>query len=210
MNSPPRRTRAQQQAETQRRLLDAAQAVFAESGFEGASIDEIVTRAGFSRGAFYSNFQDKADLLITLCERRVASFADAELPDLLALPEDQRIGAVARWLTDEPFVLEVLLLAELARQRRHSPEAQEAVDRVMAAVLAAIEGLMAVEGSGLQGFPPEEIRARATAIVAALLGLDLLGQLGVGGDRRVVELLLAGAAPGGSVPPGSLSPEVDP
>ncbi len=207
MSDLPRRTRAEQQAATRRRLLDAAQEVFAEHGFDGASIDEICTRAGFSRGAFYSNFSDKADLLITLCERRATAFADVELPGFLALPEPERIGAVARWLAQDPFPLEVFLLVELARQRRQGPEAADAVDRVMDAVTSAIEGLMTVEGSGLAHLPPEEIRIRARAILAALLGLDLLGQLGIRGNRRTIELLLAGVSADEAALLAALAPE---
>lgn len=43
-------------ANTRARLLAAAAEVFAEKGIEGASVDDLVARAGFTRGAFYSNF----------------------------------------------------------------------------------------------------------------------------------------------------------
>jgi len=45
-------------AQTQRRLLDAGRTVIAENGVGGASVGLITSAAGFSRGAFYSNFQD--------------------------------------------------------------------------------------------------------------------------------------------------------
>ena len=51
---PPRRSRAEKQAETRRRLLEAAEEVFRERGFAGATVEDITERAGFSRGAFYS------------------------------------------------------------------------------------------------------------------------------------------------------------
>ena len=57
-------------AQTQDRLLDAAIALFAEKGVHGASVEEICERAGFTRGAFYSNFASKDDLLVAAVERK--------------------------------------------------------------------------------------------------------------------------------------------
>ena len=45
-------------AATRERLIDAAIDVFAEKGVLGASVEEICEDAGFTRGAFYSNFDD--------------------------------------------------------------------------------------------------------------------------------------------------------
>ena len=67
----PRRSRAEKQAETRRRLLEAAEEVFRERGFAGATVEEITERAGFSRGAFYSNFESREQLFIELLHRRV-------------------------------------------------------------------------------------------------------------------------------------------
>lgn len=55
--------------ETQLRLLDAATEVFSELGLQGASVETICARAGFSRGAFYSNFSSKEGLFVSLLER---------------------------------------------------------------------------------------------------------------------------------------------
>ena len=46
------------------RLVAAAAEVFAERGYEGARVQEIVRRAGLSTGAIYTNFRNKADLLL--------------------------------------------------------------------------------------------------------------------------------------------------
>ncbi|WP_078278024.1 TetR/AcrR family transcriptional regulator [Mycobacteroides franklinii] len=51
---------------TRARLLEAALDVFAERGFHGASIENICERAGFTRGAFYSNFSGKDELFFAL------------------------------------------------------------------------------------------------------------------------------------------------
>ncbi|NQX05755.1 TetR/AcrR family transcriptional regulator [Rathayibacter sp. VKM Ac-2856] len=54
---------------TRERLLDAAYDVFAETGVHTASVEQICERAGFSRGAFYSNFSTKEELFFALMER---------------------------------------------------------------------------------------------------------------------------------------------
>jgi AcrR family transcriptional regulator len=53
-------------AQTRARLMDAAVTVFAERGIIGASVEEICERAGFTRGAFYSNFSGKDELVVAL------------------------------------------------------------------------------------------------------------------------------------------------
>ncbi|AEW99722.1 TetR/AcrR family transcriptional regulator [Streptantibioticus cattleyicolor] len=52
--------------QTTARLLEAALETFAERGFHGASIEEICERAGFTRGAFHSNFRTKEALFFAL------------------------------------------------------------------------------------------------------------------------------------------------
>ncbi len=56
-------------AATRERLLDAARIVLAGEGIQGASVEHICDQAGFTRGAFYSNFSSKDELLLALCER---------------------------------------------------------------------------------------------------------------------------------------------
>lgn len=55
--------------QTQDRLLDAAFEVLAREGVDGASVEAICEAAGFTRGAFYSNFDTKTELFLALVER---------------------------------------------------------------------------------------------------------------------------------------------
>ncbi|MGA2164924.1 MAG: TetR/AcrR family transcriptional regulator [Solirubrobacteraceae bacterium] len=75
MNSAPDRLslRDEQRALTRRRLLDGAEAVFARSGYHGASVDEIAREAGATTGALYSNFASKEDLFLALFDERIAA-----------------------------------------------------------------------------------------------------------------------------------------
>lgn len=49
--------------------MNAAIGVFADRGVLGATVEEICDRAGFTRGAFYSNFASKDDLVLALLNR---------------------------------------------------------------------------------------------------------------------------------------------
>lgn len=76
MTTPATRSRQN----TRARLLDAAAEVFAEVGLEGATVEAVCERAGFTRGAFYSNFESMDQLFLTLAasvgEARVRSVRD--------------------------------------------------------------------------------------------------------------------------------------
>jgi AcrR family transcriptional regulator len=54
--------KADQAQATREAMLKAARAVFTERGYEDAATDEIVERAGVTRGALYHHFRDKKDL----------------------------------------------------------------------------------------------------------------------------------------------------
>lgn len=69
---PPRLRVRPQADEVRRRLLDAALRVFAERGFAEASIDEIASAAGFTKGAVYSQFAGKDDLFFALFTEQVS------------------------------------------------------------------------------------------------------------------------------------------
>ena len=69
--------------ETRDKLFEAAARVFEEQGIGGASIEAIAAAAGFTRGAFYSNFASKDELIIAMLEDHVAQSIRRSL-DLLA------------------------------------------------------------------------------------------------------------------------------
>jgi AcrR family transcriptional regulator len=84
METPKRRRSA-----TRARLLEGALDVFAERGFNGASVEDICERAGFTRGAFYSNFASKDELVLALFQAttdRLLEQIAALLPGLADQP----------------------------------------------------------------------------------------------------------------------------
>jgi AcrR family transcriptional regulator len=69
--------------DTCEKLFEAAARVFEEQGIGGASIEAIAAAAGFTRGAFYSNFNSKDELIIAMLEDHVEQSIRRNL-DLLA------------------------------------------------------------------------------------------------------------------------------
>jgi AcrR family transcriptional regulator len=69
--------------DTRDKLFEAAARVCEEQGIGGASIEAITAAAGFSRGAFYSNFKSKDELIIAMLEDHVEQSIHRNL-DLLA------------------------------------------------------------------------------------------------------------------------------
>jgi AcrR family transcriptional regulator len=66
------RSRQQERTDaTRRKLLAAAEQIFARSGFEAARLEDIAAKAGYTRGAFYANFDSKEDIFFTLLEEWV-------------------------------------------------------------------------------------------------------------------------------------------
>lgn len=107
-----RLTREQSKANTRERLLDAARSCFAESGFHGASVEEIAGRAGFSTGALYSNFDGKEDLFLVLMERAIDEHA-AEIARAVAerpTVTERAAGGARQWMAMIEREPELLLL----------------------------------------------------------------------------------------------------
>jgi AcrR family transcriptional regulator len=113
--TPPaagRLTREQSKANTRERLLAAARSAFAESGFHGASVEEIATRAGFSTGALYSNFGGKEDLFLVLMEREIEEHAREIAEAVAKRPSvsERATGGARRWMMMIEREPELLLL----------------------------------------------------------------------------------------------------
>ncbi len=65
-------TMTRRRADTRRRLIDAAYEAFSERGIRDTPVELICERAGFTRGAFYSNFSSKEDLFLALFQEENA------------------------------------------------------------------------------------------------------------------------------------------
>src|ERR1700728_3390140 len=76
-------------AATRRKLLLAAEQIFARDGYEAARLEDIAARAGYTRGAFYANFASKEDIFFALLEQWVAQRI-AEVNELLGRHDNPR------------------------------------------------------------------------------------------------------------------------
>lgn len=123
---PTRETRTERQARTRTELLATAATVFAQRGYEGASVEEIAERAGYSHGAVYSNFAGKADLFLAVFEEYMAGRARELAETQVGLDEDTPLELRARALADqwmerfdadrESFLLHMEFIAHAGRE----------------------------------------------------------------------------------------------
>ena len=71
-------SRRDRQQQTREALIIAARAVFSEDGYHAASLERIAREAGFSKGAVYSNFEDKPALFLAVMDQNL-ELADVDL-----------------------------------------------------------------------------------------------------------------------------------
>ena len=180
MPKPPgargRPTREEKQAETRRRLLDSAADVFIRRGFQKASVEEICEEAGFSRGAFYSNFESKEEMFVELLHER--GFREhREMPQRVPLdlsPADQIRWAgndlKERYERGEQSWLFALWLECLAHAARH-PEFRSLAATFWSGgrEMTAAGIASSFEEAGEE--PPIEPKHIATALIALDIGL---------------------------------------
>lgn len=122
------RTRPTRDA-TCEKLFEAAAQVFEEQGIGSASIETIAAAAGFTRGAFYSNFASKDELIIAMLEEHVEQSIRRNL-DLLERHKDpadfiEALRSVERSRQDplaRSPVLHMEMILYVARAEKRRPE----------------------------------------------------------------------------------------
>jgi AcrR family transcriptional regulator len=171
-DSAPRPTlRDEQKALTRRRLIDGAEAVFARSGFHGASVEEIAREAGATTGALYSNFASKEDLFLTLFEERIAADI-GEYTEIVAAGttlEEQARGAGDHWmqiLRERPNYFPLLI--EFWSYAIREPQLRERLGGRFAALRQG-SARVASEAAKSWGFPTDaEVGERLGLFINAL------------------------------------------
>lgn len=73
---PPRRSQQERREATVTKLVDATIAAIGELGYQGATIQEICSRAGLSVGAMFRQFDGKLDLVVAAMEEIVGRQLD--------------------------------------------------------------------------------------------------------------------------------------
>lgn len=102
----------QRTLKTRAKLLDAAQAVISESGYEAMRVEEVVLRAGVAKGTFFSHFKDKDALM----DQLIGAEIDRHLDDIEALDAPKSIAEMVEamlpmitFMTCERYVFDLIL-----------------------------------------------------------------------------------------------------
>jgi AcrR family transcriptional regulator len=142
-------------ARTRRRLLDAALHVFAEEGFGRSTVEQVCERAGYTRGAFYSNFSSLEELFLAMWEERAGRMVAelrarlAELPDS-AEPLEVLRAALRATPVDGPWFR---VTAEFTAHALRRPALREVVaareEAITEALLPLVAGALRRVGRGV-------------------------------------------------------------
>jgi len=177
---PRRLSRAESKAKTRARILEAARAVFEREGYHGASLERIAATAGFTKGAVYSTFESKADVMLALLEGR-AEWMKADLAEMLAAAPtvEAFVAAIARhnaarvaaerdWLAaSNEFVIVV------GRDEKLRPRYAALHEVALSALANSLSAWTRRRGNRLAISP----RRAATAVIALHKGLVLEGMI---------------------------------
>lgn len=186
-------------------LLDAAERVFSAKGFEGASVDDVATEAGYTKGAVYAHFGSKRDLFLAVARARLDVTTDPEAHRIPGVGEGdvrvEDVDAALRALAEDPrLLLSLELLAYALRHPDDAADLPELYGRAFEAVVEHVAGLRRARETAAGGTPEpgvvEADRDAALGVVAVLnvapLGARLLpGHVSTASGARVVARLLA-------------------
>ncbi|MCL3820303.1 TetR/AcrR family transcriptional regulator [Aeromicrobium wangtongii] len=178
MSSNIKVSRAQRQAQTREALIAVAREMFLADGYNATSLDKVALRAGFSKGAVYSNFAGKEELcmavLDSIHEEQIIGVVRAFTQDT---DLDGRIEAFSAWAREglgQPrwTALEVEFGA-IARQSSYV--ATELVKRHRAIRVAIADLVRQVTAeAGIEGVDADQA---ATALLSLGIGLGTLRSL---------------------------------
>ncbi|MEV6071496.1 TetR/AcrR family transcriptional regulator [Nocardia sp. NPDC052001] len=166
-----RRTQAERTASTKAALVDATIDTIAEIGYYRASLGEICTRAGVSKGGLFRHFDSRLALVVEVAEevgrRHLAGFlalGDAPVEEMLALTRNQSRAQInAVWF-------ELLIAA------RTDAELREQLTPVAARLYAAVDELAVVPSVGA-GVDPAVLRLMGTSLVHMFDGEAVLREV---------------------------------
>lgn len=147
--------------DTRDKLFEAAARVFEEQGIGGASIEAIAAAAGFTRGAFYSNFKSKDELIIAMLEDHVEQSIRRNL-DLLAQHTDlddfiAALRAMDRTRQDplgRSPLLHIEMILYVARAEKRRPELAKRLRARRKLVADIVQATLKSNGRNVSLNPP--------------------------------------------------------
>jgi AcrR family transcriptional regulator len=152
-------------------MVDAAIAVVAERGFDGASVDAIASEAGFSIGALYGNFEGKDGLFLAVYDAHAAWFEETLAAVDVSADADAVIAALFAALDDgrEQFLVFLDFWAYAVRKPELADELAQRMAALRDAVTARLEERERETGRPL----PLPAATLAVLLLAAWRGLAL-------------------------------------
>ena len=172
-----RLSREESQARTRNLLIEAAREVVVKKGFALASVRDIADAAGFSLGAFYSNFPEKEAILLELVQRH-QSEERAKIEAALGSPgvdAGKAMAGIEKWavtVNSDPgwAILAIELQLQALRSPAFAQRYNELNRKHRQALGALITRLFELFGKEVPGDPVEI----ATAFIALGRGMALL------------------------------------
>lgn len=160
------------------RIREAAAAVFAEDGLDGATIRGIAARAGYTPGAIYHHYAGKEEIYADLLGQSLTALYHAvrDAGDVDATDRARRAAtAFFDYYHRHPDELDLgLYLYRGAAPRGLSPE----IDRQLNGRLIRVLGVMATTLSDATGLPPDMANRRTVDLTAHMVGLLILESAG--------------------------------
>ena len=176
MTSVKRLTRAESRERNRAALVAAARRSVVAKGYAATSLDGLAAEVGLTKGAVYSSFGSKLDLLVAVVEDDMAGIVDL-LPEGAATAEDllTSLADLALAMARDPearsrLVLEAELVALALREPRLH-DALIALEERRVTQLAERLRSLPRAGAGQQRLTARQAEECARAAVAALQGL---------------------------------------
>lgn len=158
------------------RLIEAAERVFIRKGFDDASVDEISETAGYSRGAFYSNFDDKEHVFLAVIDRCRPNVLKA-LDDIFQQTSEpaERGSAVREWFSNQWRLKDfVALRMEFSRRAMRDRSVRRHLDEVWRRDLETYAASMCRFLAATEGIPADPPEIVALVLLAVIHGLGSL------------------------------------
>jgi AcrR family transcriptional regulator len=173
----PRLNREESQARTRNLLIEAARREIVKKGFAQASVRDIADAAGFSQGAFYSNFPDKEAILLELVQRHQSEERAKIEAALSQAPDDaaKAMAGIEKWAATVNSDADFAILAiELQLQALRSPSFAQGYNELNRKHRRAL-GLLVTKLFGLLGrqLPGDPVEI-ATGFIALGRGMALV------------------------------------
>jgi len=173
MKARKRLTREESKELTRLRLIEAAEMLFIRRGFTDASVDEISEMAGYSRGAFYSNFENKEQVFLAVIDRR----RPKPLDDILQRVSEpvERKAAVRTWFSNQWRLKDFIALRmEFSRRAFRDRSVRTHLSELLRQELETYSATVTRSLCTKDEVAAERAEIVALVLLAAALGLGIL------------------------------------